>query len=51
VAADERFGPDLVHDGTPWRLAPDDLPRALDGVGVVDALAHAADPEHGGSAW
>jgi hypothetical protein len=32
------------------RLAPDDLPGAVDRVRIVDAFASLADPEHGGSA-
>ena len=36
---------------TPRRLAPDDLPGALDGVGVIDPFASMADPEHGRSSW
>jgi hypothetical protein len=44
---EERFGPDLIDVVTPRRLAPDDPPGALDGVGVVDAVASMTDSEHG----
>jgi hypothetical protein len=50
VAGSERIGPYLVHVVPARRLAPDDLAGALDGVGVVDAVAFVADSEHGGPA-
>jgi hypothetical protein len=51
VARGERVGPDLIDVIPARRLAPDDLPGTLDGVGVVDPFASMADPEHGGSSW
>jgi len=47
----ERIGPDLIDVVTARRLAPDDPPGALDGVGVVDAFPAVADSEHGRSDW
>jgi hypothetical protein len=47
----KRFSPDLVYVVAARRLAPDDLPSALDRGRVVDAIAFVADPEHGGSEW
>jgi hypothetical protein len=43
----ERINPDLIDLASTRRLVPDDLARALDGVGIVDALAALADSEHG----
>jgi hypothetical protein len=46
----ERFGPDLIDVVTARRLATDDAPSALEGIGVVDAFPAVADSEHGPSA-
>jgi hypothetical protein len=51
VPAGGRLHPDLVHVIAAGQLAFDDLAGTLDGVGVVDALAFAADPAPGSSAW
>jgi hypothetical protein len=49
VTTRERLTSDLVHVEPARLLATDDLPGALDGIGVVDAFALMADPEHDGS--
>jgi hypothetical protein len=41
--------PDLIHVVPARLLPPHELPGARDGIGVVDAFALVADPEHGGS--
>ncbi len=50
MARRELIGPDLVHIVAARRLALDELPDALDGVGIADASTAIADSEHGGSA-
>jgi hypothetical protein len=47
VARGERLGPNLIDIVPTWRFAPHDLPRAFNGVGVVDPFAIVADSEHG----
>jgi hypothetical protein len=47
----ERFSPDLIDVVTARRLAPDDPPGALEGIGVVDPFTTVADSEHGPSDW
>jgi hypothetical protein len=49
VATRERLRADLIHIVAARLLAADDLSGTLDGIGVVDAFALVADPEHGGS--
>jgi hypothetical protein len=47
----ERFGPDLIDVIPARRLAPDDSPGALEGIGVVDPFSAVADSDHGPSDW
>jgi hypothetical protein len=47
----ERLGSNLIDIISARWLTPDNLPGALDRVGVVDSFASMADPEHGGFAW
>jgi hypothetical protein len=47
----DRPGPDLIDVVPARRLALDDPPGALEGVGVVDPFPTVADSEHDPSAW
>lgn len=51
VARWEWIAQDLIDVVAARWLVPDDLPCALDGIGVSDPFALVADSEHEWSAW
>ena len=48
---DRHIPPSHIHVMATRRLAPDDPPGALEGIGVVDPFSAVADSDHGPSDW